>query len=122
MNNEQMNTIALHQLLTAWVARAEFDFSEQHQRLQLSIDGISSEEFAHLQRLLSEVGAPKQRVSLDEVGCVTPTWDVFFQQVINSRMYKPRNPSLAIMQVAKDNGLPLDEFKRAFHASQHAGV
>jgi hypothetical protein len=106
--------------LAQWLAKAACDYQTTEAdgskgRLVLSLDHISQAESQEIQSLLMALGSATDQPAEAEQGR-GDRFAPYYQQIQDCKLYKPKNPALAIAQVAKTNGLDVAELRGAFKA------
>lgn len=82
--------------------------------LTMRLTNIDYEQFQNIESGLKQLQKSGQATII-----AAPDYSIYFQAVINSPTYKPQNPALALMQVAKAYNLDVSAFKKSFKENRH---
>ena len=98
----------IDQLFTLLSKPSKLDYlqDESENELVLTISGCSQSDLEFMQQLIEQARA----------GATTVDYGAYFQAVLSHPMYKPANPGLAILHVAKTYHLDVHELTEVFKA------
>ncbi|NRB37278.1 MAG: hypothetical protein HRU20_02285 [Pseudomonadales bacterium] len=95
----------LNEFIELLAQSAKLDFNKKN-RLIITLEGIDQKQFLSISALLKSVVDGNATQAQDE-------YVSFVQQVVSNPLYKPKNPSLAIVQIAKRHGLEVAKLQQA---------
>lgn len=113
------NDCSVEELLQLIVESGEFNFEKDADIsgcLTIKLQGLTSLEAQNYVNAFKEY--ERAGAQIDSKKC--NVYDDLIPLIKSYRLYKPRNPHLAILQVAKDNGILLEDLKQAFAQSLQA--